>query len=185
MKDKNNPKKDSKINQIMLDLYDLVDYSFSYRLKKGLWISEYFDHWKLEENAARKSIKELSRQKLITQKRDYDGSIIVSLTEKGKLRALNMQFRKFADRKEKWDGQWRFIAFDIPNKCKKGREALTYRFRIAGFYKLQESLFLYPYDCFLEINALVKLFKLEEYVSFGLLKSINNEDEIRRKMRVE
>jgi DNA-binding transcriptional regulator PaaX len=177
---------DSKIDQILLHLYDCVDYGFSYRLKKGLYISEYFDHWKKEINPqqAKKVIFNLNREKLIKEKKNYDGSIIISLTDKGKLRALNLSFRRFCDKKEKWDGKWRLIAFDIPNECKKGREALTYRFRIGGFYKLQESLFLYPYDCEKEIKALVELFKLQKYVRFGLLGYIDNEEEIKRKMRL-
>jgi len=172
-----------KIEEILLHLYNCVDYGFSYRLKKGLWISEYFDHWKIEENAAKNSIRGLNKQKLVTKKNNYDGSVIVSLTEKGKLRALNIIFRNFKNRKEKWDGKWRMIAFDIPNVCKKGRDAIRYRMKLGGFYMLQDSLFLYPYDCQREMAALVNLFKLEKYVRFGLLEFIDNEKEIREKMK--
>lgn len=171
-----------KIEQILLHLYDCVDYGFSYRLKKGLWISEYFDHWKIQENVARSSIRDLNKQKLVVKKQNYNGSVIVSLTEKGKLRALNISFRNFYNKKEKWDGKWRMIAFDIPEKCKKGRDAIRYRMKLGGFYELQESLFLYPYDCSKEIKALVGLFKLEKYVRFGLLDFVDNEKEIKHKM---
>ena len=177
---------DSKIDQILLHLYNCVDYGFSYRAKKGLWISEYFDHWKKELNPKeiKDGFRDLNKQKLIQKKQNYDGSVIVSLTEKGKLRALNVSFRNFYNKKEKWDGKWRMIAFDIPNECKKGRNALRYRMRLGGFYKLQESLFLYPYDCWKEVAALTELFKLQKYVRYGLLESIDNEKEIKNKLRL-
>jgi DNA-binding transcriptional regulator PaaX len=49
---------------------------------------------------------------------------LVSLSEKGKLRALNIIFKSFDGKKEKWDGKWRMVCFDIPNSSEKGRKAL-------------------------------------------------------------
>jgi DNA-binding transcriptional regulator PaaX len=76
------------------------------------------------------------------------------------------------------------IAFDIPDKCKKGRDAVRYRMKIGGFYELQESLFLYPYDCWKEIKLLVELFKLEKYVRLGTLDFIDNEKEIKNYFKI-
>src|SRR3989338_5398538 len=141
--------KNSVIEEILLHLYDSIDYGFSYRAKKGLWISEYFDHWKNEvsSNKIKDGIRDLNKQKFIKKKENYNGTVLVSLTEKGMLRALNIIFRRLEKRKEKWDGKWRIFAFDIPEECRKGRNALRYRFKSGGFYELQKSLFVYPYDC--------------------------------------
>lgn len=128
-------------------------------------------------------MKKLNKLGYTTKKENYDGSVIVSLSEKGKLRALNLSFRRLLKRKDKWDGKWRMVAFDIPENCKKGRNALRYRLITAGFYELQESLFLYPYDCEKEIKAFVGLFKLEKYVRFALLEYIDNEEDVKRALR--
>ena len=72
------------------------------------------------------------------------------------------------------------VAFDIPEDCKKGRNALRYRLKAAGFYELQESLFLYPYDCQKEIRAIVGLFKLEKYVRLALLEYIDEEKDVKK-----
>ena len=37
-----------------------------------------------------RAIKDLKQQEFIKQKQNYDGSVLVSLSEKGKLRALNL-----------------------------------------------------------------------------------------------
>ena len=178
---------DSIINQILLHLYDCIDYGFSYRAKRGLFVLDEFSHgWKRNSGKQiRDGIRDLNKQKLIKKKENYDGSILVSLTEKGKLRALNVRFKNLYNRKEKWDGKWRMVAFDIPDKCKKGRNALRYRLRLGGFYELQESLFLYPYDCEKEIKDFVELFKLEKYVRFALLDYIDNEKDIKLKMGID
>jgi len=182
-KAKKKANKDSVTDQILLHLYNSIDYGFSYRMKKGLWIDEYFQHGKkkFNEKDIKNGITDLKKQQLI-EKKKYNDSVIISLTEKGRLRSLNLSFKDFYNRKEKWDGKWRMVAFDIPDKCKKGRNALRYRLRLGGFYELQESLFLYPYDCKKEIDNFVKLFGLEKYVRFALVDFIDNQDEIKLKM---
>ncbi len=124
------------------------------------------------------AVYELKRRNLI-EKKNYEGSILVSLSQKGMLRAINYKFRMLDNKKEKWDGRWRMVAFDVPNTCRKGRNALRYRLKMGGFYELQESIFLYPYDCKNEIDILLKLFKLEKYVRFGLLDFIDIQDKLK------
>jgi phenylacetic acid degradation operon negative regulatory protein len=164
--------------QILLHLYDSVDYGFSYRLKKGFFIDDLFPAaWKnFKGEQIRDSLKELNRLNYIKKKDNYDGSVLVSLSEKGKLRILNMRFKHLNIKREKWDGKWRMVAFDIPEGCKKGRNALRYRLRMAGFREVQESLFLYPYDCEKEIRDFIELFKLQKYVRFGLLDFIDGQE---------
>jgi len=124
-------------------------------------------------------IADLKKQKLIGKKKNYEDSVLVSLSETGFLRVLNSRFRRLNHKKEKWDGKWRMVAFDIPDSHRKGRNALRYRLKMGGFYEFQESIFLYPYDCKKEIDDFVKLFKLEKYVRFGLLDFIDIEDKLK------
>lgn len=126
----------------------------------------------------------LKSKNLVNKKKDYEGSVLVSLTERGFLRAINYKFRRLANKKEKWDGKWRMIAFDIPRECQKGRKALVYRLKTGGFYEMQESIFLYPYDCKSEVDALLELFKIKKYVRFGLLDFIDNEEKIKFKFKL-
>ncbi|TSC94382.1 MAG: phenylacetic acid degradation operon negative regulatory protein [Parcubacteria group bacterium Licking1014_1] len=170
--------KDSAIEQILLHLYNCIDEGFSYRAKKGLFIDDLFPSgWKnFSKEEIKESINGLKKSKLITKKKEYDGSVIVLLTEKGKLRALNIRFKLLNYKKEIWDKKWRMVAFDIPNTHRKRRDAIRYRLRIAGFYELQESIFIYPYDCESEIRDFITLFKLEKYIRFALLDFIDGED---------
>ena len=122
--------------------------------------------------------------KFVEKKKNYDGSIVISLTDKGRLKILNMRFKSLSKKREPWDGRWRLVAFDIPETCRKGRSALRYKMRLAGFYELQESLFLYPYDCEKEIAEFAKLFKLEKYIRFALLEYIDNQDDIKKIFKI-
>ena len=130
------------------------------------------------------AVVDLKRQELIQKKKDYAGTVLVSLTEKGILRAINYKFRRLEHKKEKWDGKWRMVAFDIPRECEKGRKALVYRLKTGGFYELQESIFLYPYDCKNEVDALTNFFKIKKYVRFGLLDFIEGQAGIKFKFGI-
>ncbi len=142
-------------------------------------IDDIFDFFKKSEQSQVKSaIRDLKRNALIKQTQNYKNSVLVLLSEKGKLRALSLIFRGFEEKKEKWDGKWRFVSFDIPVYCTKGRKALVYRLKSGGFYELQRSLFLYPYDCEKEIKALAKLLKIEKYIIFGSLYSLDNQERL-------
>lgn len=120
------------------------------------------------------AVRDLKKEKLIEENKNYNGSILVSLTERGMLRAINYRFRRLGNKREKWDGKWRMVFFNIPENRRKGRDALRYRLRIAGFYKLQESIFIFPYECEKEVRDFIKLFKMEKYVRFGLLDFIDD-----------
>ena len=75
-----------------------------------------------------------------------------SLTQNGKKEAFfarnqlkTLLFKQNQNNKEKWDGYWRIVIFDIPNKLSRTRESLRDLLRGIGFQKLQHSVWIYPY----------------------------------------
>ncbi len=56
---------------------------------------------------------------------------------------------------KRWDGKWRMVIFDIPERRKGARAVLRDALRRIGFLKLQNSAWVYPYDCE-ELVALLK-----------------------------
>lgn len=132
--------------------------------------------WKrLNQKELRNGINYLYRSKFIDKDIDKNG-LMLSLTEKGKLKALNYQLYNIKNKKEKWDGRWRMVAFDIPEKYKRGRDALRQRLKNIGFCELQKSIFVTPYNCKKEMMLLIEFSKLDKYVRFGVLEFIDNEN---------
>jgi len=130
---------------------------------------------KIREKELREGINYLYRLNYIDKKINSNNLWQVSLTAKGKLALLSSRLDNIKNKKHKWDGKWRMVAFDIPEKYKKGRDSLRNKLKKAGFNELQESVLVTPYDCLKEIKALVDFFKLGKYVRFGILLSIDNE----------
>ena len=46
-----------------------------------------------------------------------------------------------------WDGKWRILMFDMRESRKKARNTLRTLIRNAGFVRLQDSVWVYPYPC--------------------------------------
>lgn len=47
----------------------------------------------------------------------------------------------------RWDGKWRLVMFDVPEKRKKVRDILRMLLRSAGFVHFQDSAWIQPYPC--------------------------------------
>lgn len=47
----------------------------------------------------------------------------------------------------RWDGKWRLVMFDVPEKRKKVRDTLRMLLRSAGFVHFQDSAWIQPYPC--------------------------------------
>jgi len=96
----------------------------------------------------------------ITQK---GHQIYISLTKEGKKKAglFQIDFLKIK-RPKKWDGKWRIIIFDISQLKKIYREALRGKLKELGFYSLQKSVWIYPFDCQAETELLRDFFGLTE-----------------------
>jgi DNA-binding transcriptional regulator PaaX len=137
--------------------------------------------WKrINEKKLRDEIRQLYQSKLVDKKQNSDGSISLFLTEKGKSKALTYHFENMQINKSNWDGKWRIVAFDIPEKLKKGRDALRRKLKELGFREFQKSVFVFPHECQKEIEFIIEFFNLRRYVRVAIAQSIDNELHLKR-----
>lgn len=129
-----------------------------------------------------RAIRELYRSKFVTETYNADGSITMSLTDRGQRYARTFKLDEMRVQKPKtWDGQWRIVAFDIPEKQKRAREALRFRFHQIGLQELQKSVFVCPYPCDAEVEFLIEFYQVRPYVRKVLAISIDNELHLKQK----
>jgi DNA-binding transcriptional regulator PaaX len=110
---------------------------------------------------------------------EKDGQQVLTLSEDGKKRVLQFDLEKIVIKKpRKWDGYWRLVLFDIPEKRKVGRETLRSKLKQLGFYQLQKSCFIHPFDCKAEIDFISEMFEVSPYVNFVLAKEIEGASQL-------
>jgi CRISPR-associated endonuclease Cas2 len=142
--------------------------------------------WKIIKNVSREwrrinekelwqEIRKLYRSRLVDKRENPDGSFTFVLSAKGKIKTLSFQFEKIRLERKNWDGKWRLVVFDIPEKLKRARDALREKLKELGFYEFQKSVFVFPYESEDEIDFIIEFFELRQYVRTILAEKIDNE----------
>lgn len=118
------------------------------------------DRWKKHnfQRSVNRMLKTGDIEKVISS-----GKPVLKLTSEGKGKWLR-EFPLFELSQRKWDRWWRMVAFDIPNKLKGRRTSLRKKLKELGMGKLQESLYITPYDFGLDLQEFIETHELSEFV---------------------
>lgn len=140
------------------------------------------DWQKINQQNFERTIKRLADEKLVEEKTLPDGSMKLILTEEGKKEAKKLSLLgnsiKFKKPKH-WDGKWRIVLFDIPEKDRVFRDILREHLYNLKFFKLQLSVFASPYPFEKQILELISLYSAEPYVRVITAVKIDNETKIK------
>lgn len=137
-----------------------------------------------DKRKTQRVLKRISHQKLVEISEEKDGEVI-RITEKGRQKILKYAFDEMQiKRPRRWDGIWRIVAFDVPNKNKKARDALRMKLRELDFTKLQESVFVHPYDCKNEIDFIGEIFNIRENINYIEAVSIEDESYLKKHFKL-
>ena len=105
---------------------------------------------------------------------------LVRLTDAGERELRRLQLAEFeSPTPKRWDKKWRVIVFDIPEYRKKLRDKLRHMIGRIGFERLQDSVWVYPYDCE-DLIALLKAdFHVGNDIIYMIVDSIENDRYLR------
>ena len=130
---------------------------------------------KIDRKALNNATKALYKSKLVSAKPHKDGSYTLTLTQKGKKQALRYNLDTMQIEKPKrWDGKWRLVTYDIPEKKRGLRKDVACTLKRLGFYELQHSVFVHPFECMKEIEYLIERYEAREYVRSMLVEHIDD-----------
>jgi|CryGeyStandDraft_7_1057128.scaffolds.fasta_scaffold101909_1 CRISPR-associated endonuclease Cas2 len=133
-----------------------------------------------KSQSVRNALYRLRKQKLVSIGEEK-GMTVVKITEKGKTRVLKYQIENLKiPRPDIWDQKWRLVIFDIPVNRKLAREILREKLKNLGFYKLQKSVWLYPYPCEKEIDFIKEVYEIGDYVQLVVAEKIDDEEKYKK-----
>jgi hypothetical protein len=127
-------------------------------------------------------LKNLEKKKFLILKKNFDGTLRASLTQKGKkfTEQLVLEFKIKNTVPKQWDKKWRMVIFDIPEEKRKSRNLLRFHLKKIGFIQVQASVWAYPYPC-KEIVTLVKTyFELGTEVLYLVVTSLEGDKKIKK-----
>ncbi len=110
-----------------------------------------------------------------------NGNTTLSLTEKGATLVEQLAIKKRPPSNgKKWDGKWRVIIFDIPEKRRSVRDMLRIHLKHYGFIQIQASVWAYPFPCKNIVMLIKTYFKLGSEVLFLVVESLEGDAFLRR-----
>ncbi|MDE2311729.1 MAG: hypothetical protein KGJ93_01390 [Patescibacteria group bacterium] len=107
------------------------------------------------------------------------GQLRVRLTNLGRKRVEEADFGSLAVPKPSgWNQKWWQVAADIPTKqYRQAADALRWKLKQMGFYSLQRTLWLYPYDPRRELQMVVDRFGVGRFVAVMEVSGLDKDDE--------
>lgn len=111
---------------------------------------------------------------------------VVRLTKEGEAKLRLFELADFKIKKPKrWDKKWRMLIFDIKEERKNTRDKVRRTLQQIGFTRLQDSVWVYPYDCEDLIVLLKSDFKIGKDVLYVIADKIENDRFLRKFYRLE
>lgn len=109
----------------------------------------------------------------------------VSLTAKGHEAFLAYQCQQTEIQKpKKWDGKWRVLIFDIPEERKFIRDGVRYTLKALGFMRLQDSVWVHPYECREVLDLLRTKYKIRHEALYMCAETLSNDCWLRREFNL-
>lgn len=129
----------------------------------------------------------MAKKDLVKYDRLSDGNLYVMITDEGRRRTAKEAFNNInIPTPKQWDGRWRLVLFDIEESRRLARNAFTIKLRKLGFYKLQKSVWVYPYPCSNEITEIQKAYNLEHHdIVLAEVTSLNRETSLKEYFKID
>lgn len=166
------------VRQILLTFVDINRAILPVFDKRNVYRIPFKAYDKFRENdkeSFRLEMRRLQQEKIIKKYSDNKGEFI-ELSVKGKKRLKKYVIAQLEiDQPKTWDKKWRIVIFDIPDTKKKSRDVLRRKLIEIGFAELQESVYVFPFDCLSEISFLKNLLYLGPHVQYIVADRIETE----------
>lgn len=151
----------------------------------GAVIKPFIDWYKNQDKYGRyrirKTFAKLRRQGLIEIKTDENNKTKIVLTDEGRKKVSRCQFEDLKiEPQKKWDKKWRLVIFDIPRSRQKARFDLRAKLNNLYFYKLQQNVWIYPYECKKEIDFIANVLNIKHFMTIVEALPFDGDNFIRR-----
>jgi DNA-binding transcriptional regulator PaaX len=132
-----------------------------------------------------KVVKEMIITGLVEYRKNDKGVKCLRLTARGREKLKNYALKNLVIKKPwRWDKKYRVIIFDIKEFKRKTRDKLRRWLEHLDFIRLQNSVWVYPYECREVIVLLKSHFKIGKEVLYMTVDSIENDKWLKEEFKI-
>ena len=132
---------------------------------------------KVDEKKIKKSLESLERKEIVDLEEKGD-EVFVRLKDKNNSTIIKYSIKALLDFKKKeknWNGKWFLVFFDVPEIQRNKRNYLRKYLVDIGFYRYQQSIYIFPYQCEKEIMLIKKIVEETKYMKYIIADKIEDE----------
>ncbi len=114
---------------------------------------------------------------------EKNGKKFTQLTTRGQIaitRIPRLYQKNLRIKPKRWDGKWRLVIFDIKENRRGIRDGLRSTLSRIGFVKLQQSVWVYPYDCEDLIMLLKTDYKIGKDILYMIVDTIEGDYRLKK-----
>lgn len=142
-------------------------------LRRGLPELDLYFPFSLEKTA-----DQLERQGYVEKENTKEG-ILIRIKDKGKTQILKYSLSDMRPPKNKWDGKWRLVFFDVAEFDRKKRDQFRKYLKQLEMEQFQKSVFISPYDIFDQVKYLREVLDIPNTIKMAQLDWVENEEELK------
>jgi DNA-binding transcriptional regulator PaaX len=132
---------------------------------------------KVDPYRINQEIKRLQKRGLVEIIKRKNGITDLKITDGGKKKLAQYKIDNLKlEKSQKWDKKWRIVIFDIPIQKNISRNLLRKKIKNLGFYKLQKSVFVTPYECLAVVSFLRDYFGVNGEVEYIEAEKLESQD---------
>lgn len=135
----------------------------------------------VEEKKIIKSLRNLEKREIVDIE-EKNGNVFVKLKNKENPTIVKYSIKAILDFKKKekqWKGSWFMVFFDVPEIQRNKRDYLRDYLQKIGFYRYQQSVYIFPYECEKETNLIKKVVEGAKYMRYIEAYKIEDEERIK------
>ncbi|MDO9027983.1 MAG: CRISPR-associated endonuclease Cas2, partial [Candidatus Roizmanbacteria bacterium] len=135
----------------------------------------------VEEKKIERSLKSLERKEIVNLE-EKDDQVLVHIKDKKNPTIIKYSIKALLDFKQKnkrWKGKWFLVFFDVPEIQRNKRDYLRNFLQKIGFYRYQQSVYIFPYECEKEITLIKKIVEGAKYMKYIVAEKIEDENRIK------
>lgn len=135
----------------------------------------------IEEEKIRKSLESLEKNEIIEME-EKGNKVFVKLKDKNNSTVIKYSTKALLDfkkKEKKWNGKWFLVFFDVPEIQRNKRNYLRKYLLDIGFYRYQQSIYIFPYECEKEIILIKKIVEGAKYMKYIIAEKIEDEGAIK------
>ncbi|KKT86563.1 MAG: Repressor in ring oxydation complex/ phenylacetic acid degradation pathway related protein (PaaX) [Microgenomates group bacterium GW2011_GWA1_Microgenomates_45_10] len=160
------------VGGFVLPLFKMAPYRWLHGERPIKDLDEYFP------SVVKQAADQLERRGLVKIEKNETGWV-VKIADKGRTQILKYKLEEMKPKVGKWDGKWRLVFFDVAEPDKRKRDLLRMYLMKLGMKRMQESVFVSPFDVADEIKYLREVLEIPHGVKMGVLEWIENADKLK------